>query len=140
MRIASYNVENLFARAKALNQDSWAAGRPVLQAHAELSQLLQEDTYDDAVKTRILMLLDKLGLTRSDESEFVRLRKIRGRLLRRPRSGPVEVVAAGRARWIGWVELKTEHVDELAMKHTAMVIRDLDADVLGVVEADNRPV
>ena len=37
MRIASYNVENLFARAKALNQDSWAAGRPVLQAHAELS-------------------------------------------------------------------------------------------------------
>ena len=140
MRIASYNVENLFARAKALNQDSWAAGRPVLQAHAELSQLLQEDNYDDAVKTRILLLLDKLGLTRSDESEFVRLRKIRGQLLKRPKSGPVEVVAAGRASWIGWVELKTEHVDEMAMKHTAMVIRDLDADVLGVVEADNRPV
>jgi len=140
MRIASYNVENLFARAKALNQGSWAAGRPVLQAHAELGQLLQEDSYDDAVKTRILLLLDRLGLTRGDESEFVRLRKIRGRLLRRPKCGPVEVVAAGRASWIGWVELKSEHVDELAMKHTAMVIRDLDADVLGVVEADNRPV
>ncbi len=32
MRIASYNVEDLFARAKVLNQGSWAAGRPVLQA------------------------------------------------------------------------------------------------------------
>lgn len=116
MRIASYNVENLFPRAKALNQDSWAAGRPVLQAHAELSQLLQENVYDDAVKTLILLLLNELGLTRSDESQFVRLRKIRGRLLKRPRSGTVEVVAAGRDSWIGWVELKTEQVDELAMK------------------------
>jgi hypothetical protein len=50
-------------------------------------------------------------LTRSDDSEFARLRKIRGQLLRRPRSGPVEVVAKGRGSWIGWVELKTEQVD-----------------------------
>jgi hypothetical protein len=47
----------------------------------------------------------------------------------------VQVVADGRADWIGWVDLKTEPVDELAMRHTAMVIRDLDADVMGVVEA-----
>lgn len=50
------------------------------------------------------------------------------------------MVAPGRAAWIGWVELKTEQVDELAMKHTAMVIRDVAADVLGVVETHNRPV
>lgn len=140
MRIASYNVENLFARAKALNLDSWAAGRPVLEAHAELNKLLQAEDYDASTKKEILRLLDRLGLTRTDESEFVRLRKIRGQLLKRPRSGPVQAVADGRASWIGWVELKTEQVDELAMQHTAMVIRDVGADVLGVVEADNRPV
>ncbi len=139
MRIASYNVENLFQRAKALALDTWAEGRPILAAHAEINALFNEKTYTERRKQRILALLEELGLTRGDDSTYVRLRKIRGRLLRRPRSGPVEVVAGGRADWIGWVELKTEQVDELAMQHTAMVIRDLRADLLGVVEADNRP-
>lgn len=140
MRIASFNVENLFARAKAMNTDTKPAGKAVLAAQAEVNQLFELPTYDVKTKARMLTLLATLGLERSDESEFVRLRKIRGRLLRRPRTGPVEVVADGRADWIGWAELKTEPVDELAMQHTAMVIRDLDADVLGVVEADSRPV
>jgi hypothetical protein len=121
MRIGSYNVENLFARAKALNLETWAAGRPVLQAQAQLNELLQADDYDDPpVRQEILRLLDQLGLTRSDDSKFARLRKIRDQLLRRPRSGRVQVVAKGRGSWIGWVELKTEQVDELAMQHTAM--------------------
>lgn len=140
MRIGSFNVENLFARAKALNEASWAAGRPVLAAQAEITTLLEEPVYTDPMKTRILELLEVLGLQRSDDSQFVRLRKVRGQLLRRPRTGPVQVVAGGRDDWIGWVELKTEQVDELAMRHTAMVIRDINADILGVVEADSRPV
>ena len=41
MRLASFNVENLFARAKALNGQSWAVGKPVLAAQAELSSLLE---------------------------------------------------------------------------------------------------
>jgi hypothetical protein len=54
-------------------------------------------------------LLQVLGLLWSDSGEFAVLRRIRGRLLRRPTGGaPVEVVAFGRAAWIGWVELKTD--------------------------------
>ena len=30
MRIATYNVENLFTRAKALNLDTWAEGKSIL--------------------------------------------------------------------------------------------------------------
>jgi len=96
MRIASFNVENLFERAKVLDLQSWAPGKPVLAAQAELNALFEEAIYTDAIKARILELLTALGLQRSDDSEFVRLRKIRGQLLRRPRSGPVRVVAAGR--------------------------------------------
>ena len=138
MRIASYNVENLFDRPRVLKRESWNQGRAVLAAHARLNDVLQRDPYSDEDKASILASLGELQLLRSDESRFVRLRRIRGSLLRRQRNGETIVVARGRSSWIGWVELITEHVDQLAMRHTAMVIRDVGADVLGVIEAESR--
>jgi hypothetical protein len=48
-------------------------------------------------------------------------------------------VANGRFDWIGWVDLKREEVNEVATRNTARVINELDADVLGVIEAGSRP-
>jgi hypothetical protein len=45
MRLASYNVENLFDRAKAMSLDDWDKGRPVLEAFAALNALLGDVTY-----------------------------------------------------------------------------------------------
>ncbi len=41
MRIATYNVENLFTRAKALNLDTWSEGRPVLEHYSEINAILR---------------------------------------------------------------------------------------------------
>ena len=138
MRIAGYNVENLFDRARALDQRTWAAGRPALEAYEQLSVLLEEPEYTPDVKADILRQLRRLGLAGGDVARFARLRQNRGRLLRRPRSGGVEVVAGGRGDWIGWVELTTNRVDEQGMLNTARVIHDVAADILGVVEAESR--
>ena len=138
MRIASYNVENLFNRARALDQRTWSIGRPVLEAFQRICQLLEEPVYTDDVRRDILRELGLLRLRYSDTAQFARLRQNRGRLLKRSRDGRVEVVAGGRADWIGWVELTTDRVDELALLNTARVIEDVDADVLGVVEAESR--
>ncbi len=140
MRLVSFNVENFFARAKALDTDTWAAGRPALEAYEALNVLFAHASYTAADKKRILTLLDRLDLRTSDSAELAVLRQVRGRLLRRPRSGPVEVVAGGRSDWVGWVELTTEPIPEAAVANTARVIDDLSPDVLGVVEAENRVV
>lgn len=149
MRLASFNVENLFARAAALNSSEWvnepqsnpspwSAGRVTLDAYAKLNSILAQPNYSAQDKTKILGLLKTLGVLDDDEGDYVILRRNRGALLRRPRNKPVEVIATGRDDWIGWVELKKEAVNEIATQNTARVIKTVNPDVLVVMEADDR--
>jgi endonuclease/exonuclease/phosphatase family metal-dependent hydrolase len=139
MRIGSYNVENLFARAKVFDDGQSAEAKAVLAAFAEFSELRGHPVYSDADKARMLELLDILGLLKSDDSKYVWFRKVRGVFLRRPKSGPPTIVASGSDAWIGWLELKTAPVRAVAMANTARVINELGAEILGVVEAESRP-
>jgi endonuclease/exonuclease/phosphatase family metal-dependent hydrolase len=139
MRLASFNVENMFQRPVALNSESWSAGAPILAAYAELQAIFEHLSYTDADRRRIPELLEALGLTKSDESQWAYLRRSRGQLLVRHHDDTIEVIAAGRGDWIGWLELKVEAVDEVATRNTARVIAAVDADVIAVVEAEDRP-
>ena len=138
MRIASYNVENLFTRAKALNLDTWAESKPILDRFTELNELFEEAVYTPATKERILAILKELGMEKVNDSKFVILRVNRGELLKRSRFGGPTISADGRGDWTGWLELKTEIINETATRNTAQVIRDIDPDVLGVVECEGR--
>ena len=137
MRIATFNVENLFSRARAMNQDEWAEGKEFLNEFSKLNVLLAKGTYTNTDKNAMVASLTKLGLDQSDENKFVILRQNRGKLVKRPASGP-EIVANGRKDWVGWLALKTEAVNEIATRMTAQVIKDVDADILAVVEAEDR--
>src|SRR5918995_188347 len=137
--VASFNVENMFRRPIAMNQSTWAQGKPILEAFSAFQLLLEQPAYSNADKKAILRHLKAFGLLKSDERPMVILRRSRGQLVRRPRTGPVEVIASGRGDWTGWLELKREAVNELATRNTARVIGDIKPDVLCIVEAEDRP-
>ncbi len=140
MIVAAFNVENLFDRAKVYNDEDPDAHQDVLDAFAELNSLFEEQPYSQAHKSRMLELIEQLGMLRRDQGTFTRIRKIRGQLISRPRSSPPFIKANGREDWVGWCELRTAAVDEEAMLNTARMIRDVNADVLAIVEAESRPV
>lgn len=140
MRLATYNVENLFDRAKAMNLGAWDEGKPVLEQFAALNQLLGQVLYTADNKQKMVALLLALGLEKSDTGPFVLLRRNKGGLLKRPKTGGIEIVAGGRADWVGSLELRDEPVNEKAMRNTARTLADVGADVFGVVEVESRPV
>jgi endonuclease/exonuclease/phosphatase family metal-dependent hydrolase len=138
MKIASYNVENLFDRAKVFNE-SRSVSTDILRAASELNSLFENPIYTDAIKASMLELIVQLGLEDANESTFVLLRQIREHVISRPQSGP-QIVANGRDDWVGWVELKTEAVNEIAVMNMGRVFRDVNADIFAVIETENRLV
>jgi hypothetical protein len=106
MKIASFNVENLFSRAKVLNLEDANEGKSILSEYSNLSNLLLKDIYTDSDKSDILESLKNLDLLKDDDSKFVILRQNRGRLIKRPKDSEPTIVANGRGDWIGWLELK----------------------------------
>ncbi|WP_329792705.1 endonuclease/exonuclease/phosphatase family protein [Lentzea sp. DG1S-22] len=137
-RIGSFNVENMFERPKVMGRNATEHAAPVLAAHARFNELIAAETYTPEVKEELKEHLATLQLLRGDRSRYAVLRRIRGRFLARHRTGETSVVASGRESWVGWVELTTEPISELATRHTAQVMRDVGAHVLGVVEAESR--
>jgi endonuclease/exonuclease/phosphatase family metal-dependent hydrolase len=128
---------------------TWADGRPILEAYSEFNSLVQLADYTPAVKARMIELLLRVEVYREDggivrrnrptNPRWAWLRANRGSFDVERRDTGIEIVANNRSDWVGWLELATETINEHTVEVTARVIQDVAADVLCVVEAENRP-
>ncbi len=137
MRLASFNLENLFQRPAVLNLTSTDEIQKRLEDYYNLSHLIEKKVYSDEDKRKIIEIMNENhGLaSRDKKSQYIRLIEIRGYLLNQSFSA---VGAKGRDEWIGWFELIPGSVKETAIENTARVINSVKADVLCTVEVENR--
>lgn len=129
LRIASFNVENLFTRAKILNLSDHSVVSDALADVAALDALLRKPTYTAATKTKIVALYKKVA-------EYITVREDRAKLFDKAKT---KVVASGADDWDGAIEFKRAKFSEMARENTAEVIKKVDADIACIVEAEDRP-
>ncbi len=72
VRIASYNVENLFARPKVFDPNDWTLGEPAIDAFHKVNKLFANPNYSAQDKTKILNQLLELDIYSKNSSGAIR--------------------------------------------------------------------
>lgn len=148
-RVGTFNANNLFDRPRLFQLEGLSPiARKVLDDLHKLERLLREPNYTGSTATSITKLLTKYQFHNPrlrPEERWFEINVVRGRLFRVTRSGSgstatskIELVAKGRASWFGWLTLTRETVSAVSSDNTARVIAATQADVLCVVEVENR--
>ncbi|MEV5796797.1 endonuclease/exonuclease/phosphatase family protein [Streptomyces collinus] len=147
VRIATFNMENVFRRPTAFRLADTAKREEVLGDFAKLVTFLDLPVYQEGDKKEIARIIEKHRAYAIDPQDPPPIYVNQSRpgkgsgLFRTSGTGKntkVEVTADGRTGWAGWAELGQDGLDLDVVRNTGRVVSEVDADILLTVEVEDR--
>ncbi len=135
MKIATFNVQNLFHRNQSLIQKT--SGKCASDWIAEFDLLLLKEKCP-SIRERLKELAFLLGFDKTYQNPYVVMRKKAGDLYLKGMNCSKELKSGELTDWNGWIKVQTLPIDPESTNHKAMVISELDPDILVLQEVEDK--
>lgn len=135
MKIAFFNVQNLFHRDRSLNKKT--TGKNMSDWICEFDKLLKEES-SNSINERLGELSFLLGFDKTYQNPYVVMRKKAGELYLKGMNYSKEMNSGELTDWNGWIKIQTVPINPDAVNHKAMVISEINPDVLILQEVEDK--
>lgn len=138
IRLAGYNINNLFSRSLLDADDDFKIPATSVQDFHLLERLLSEQLYTNAIATKISTLLEKFDFNKAPSKRkdtFFEVQQFRSRLYNIS-GGRIKLLAKGRSDWVGNLAPRLWAIPEIAVRVKRQAINVVAPDVVFLHEVE----